>query len=156
MRKILLSLLFLFIVTTYLNAQTQNSNEQTKIQQTIIQFFEGFSALDTTIIKQYSTKDFLLLENGSVWNLDTVAVHFNQLKDRLKGGSLTRINHLEFIQTEVKGNSAWVAYNNTADITYDNVQKRKLQWLESAFLVKEGKDWKIGLLHSTVVKSKTQ
>ena len=155
MRKLFLSLLCFFIATTYLNAQTQNSNEQTKIHQTVTHFFDCFSTLDTTIIQKYVTNDFILLEDGIVWNMDTIAVHFIQIKDRLKGGSLTRINHLDFIQTEVNGNSGWVAYNNTADITYNNAQNRKLHWLESAFLVKEGKDWKIRLLHSTVVKSKT-
>lgn len=134
-----------------LNAQPQNDNERARVNQSVTKLFEGIAALDTKMIKQYSTKDFLLLEDGAVWNMDTLTSKLNQLK----GLSFSRINHLDFIQTEVEGNAAWVAYNNAADMIV-NGQRMNVQWLESAFLVKQGKDWKIKLLHSTMLKPKTQ
>lgn len=152
MRKPFLSLFFIAATATCLNAQTQNNNgEQIKVRQAVTKLFDGIAALDMKIIKMYSTKDFLVLEDGAVWNTDTLASQLNQLKDV----SFSRTNYLDFIQTEVKGNSAWVAYKNTADITVSE-QKLSIQWLESAFLVKEGKDWKIRLLHSTTLKPKTE
>ena len=153
MKKSFLLLLLLFTVTTF---NAQNNNEQTKVHQSVAKFFDGFSALDTIIVKQYSANDFILLEDGVVWNIDSIKVSFHQLKDQLKGASLVRVNHFDFIKTEVKGNSAWVAYNNTADFTFNNVKKRKIEWLESTFLVKEGNIWKIKLLHSTILKPSTQ
>ena len=152
MRKPFLSLLFFVVTATCLKAQIHSNNgEQTKVNQTVTKLFDGIAALDTKMIKQYSTKDFLLLENGAVWNIDTLVSKLNQLK----AVSFSRTNHLDFIKTEVKANSAWVAYNNAADMTV-NGQKMSVQWLESAFLVKEGKDWKIRLLHSTMLKPKAQ
>ena len=120
------------------------------VNQTITKFFDAIAALDTKMMKEYTTKDFLLLEDGGVWNMDTLT---NKLSP-LKTISFSRTNHLDFIQTEVKGTTAWVAYNNTADMTV-NGQKRNVRWLESAVLVKEGKEWKVQLLHSTTLKPKS-
>ncbi len=152
MKRPFLLLSFLLVTATYLSAQTGNSNsEQIKVNQAVIKLFDGIAALDTKMIAQYSTKDFLLLEDGEVWNLDTLA---NKLAP-LKSVSFSRTNRLDFIRTEVEGNSAWVAYNNAADMVV-NGQKRNIQWLESAFLVKQGNDWKVRLLHSTVLKPKAK
>ena len=152
MRKSSLLILFYFTAAICVNAQNHHNNEETKLRRSVTRFFDGFSELDPNIIKQYSTADLLLLEDGAVWNMDSIVISINRLKDQIKGAGFTRINHLDFIQTEVKGHSAWVAYHNTADLTFNNGQKRKLQWLESAFSVKEGNDWKIRLLHSTKLK----
>ena len=100
--------------------------------------------------KKYCTIDFLLLEDGDVWNMDTLA---NKLSP-FKAVSFSRTNHLDFIRTQVKGNIAWVAYSNSADMVI-NGQKMNVQWLESAVLVKEGNEWKIQLLHSTPLNSST-
>ena len=143
-------MLFFVANSTCINAQTPKSNEQTMVNQTIIKFFDAIAALDTKMMKQYTTKDFLLLEDGAVWNMDTLT---NKLSP-LKTISFSRTNHLDFIQTEVKGTTAWVAYNNTADMNV-NGQKRNVRWLESAVLVKEGKEWKVQLLHSTTLKPKS-
>ncbi len=66
-----------------------------------------------------------------------------------------RTNNLNFIKTEVKGNTAWVYYNNTAEMTI-NGKQRNANWLESAVLVKKDKDWKVKLLHSTTVQPKAK
>jgi ketosteroid isomerase-like protein len=151
MRKPFLLMLLLVAASSGLYAQIQKNNEQTKVNQAVIKFFNGIAALDAKMMRQYSTKDFLLLEDGAVWNMDTLTSKL----DPLKAMSFSRTNHLDFIQTEIKGNTAWVAYNNTADMRV-NGQKMNVQWLESAVLIKEGKDWKIQMLHSTSLKPKTE
>lgn len=150
MRKFFFLLLFFFLAFSSLPIQAQKSDEKEKVNQVLTRFFDGISALDIKLMKQYVTNDFLLLEAGDVWNMDTVAVYLNQSKT----GSFSRTNHLNFIRTEITGNTAWVAYNNAADMNI-NGQKRNVQWLESAVLVKDGKEWKIQLLHSTPLKPKT-
>ncbi len=151
MKKPFLLLSFLIVTATYLNAQTRNNSEQTKVNQTVIKLFDGIAALDMKMVGRHSTEDFLLLEDGAVWNMDTLASRLNPLK----AVSFSRTNRLDFIRTEVEGNSAWVAYNNAADMVV-NGQKRNIQWLESAFLVKQGNDWKVRMLHSTVLKPKAK
>lgn len=150
MRKFFILLLFFFLAFSSLPIQAQKSDEKEKVNHVLTRFFDGISVLDIKLMKQYVTNDFLLLEGGDVWNMDTVAVYLNQLKT----GSFSRTNHLNFIRTEITGNTAWVAYNNAADMNI-NGKKRNVQWLESAVLVKEGNEWKIQLLHSTPLKPQT-
>ena len=151
MRKPVLLTLFLMAASSCLLAQSSKSNEQAEVKEAVTKFFDCIATLDTKMMKQYLTKDFLLLENGAVWNMDTLVNKLNPLKAM----SFSRTNHLDFIETEVKGNTAWVAYNNAADISAGG-QKKNVQWLETAVLVKEGKNWKIRMLHSTLLLSKDE
>lgn len=140
-----------FAAALFLNAQTQKNNEPAKVNQAVNRFFDGIAALDTKLMQQYTTKNFLLLEDGAVWNMDTLTKKLSPLKTM----SFSRTNHLNFIRTEVTGSTAWVAYYNTADMSV-NGQKMNVQWLESALLVNEGNGWKIKMLHSTTLKPKPQ
>ena len=146
MKRLISRLPFSFFLLASFCMQAQNTPEPAKVQQAVIQLFDGIAALDETMIKRHVTTDFVLLEDGAVWTTDTLINKLNPLK----AARFSRINHLRFIQTDVKGNTAWVAYYNTADMTI-NETKRTANWLESAFLVKQGGIWKIRLLHSTVV-----
>ena len=146
MKKALLIIMFLIVTISFVNAQSQK-DDQNLARETIINFFDKLAKLDTAALKLYATKDFLLLEDGAVWNLDSL----NNKINKMRAVTLTRVNHLNFIQTEVKGNIAWAAYHNEADMSI-NGQKMNIEWLESAVLVKEGTGLKIRLLHSTIIK----
>jgi hypothetical protein len=52
--------------------------------------------------------------------------------------------------TSGMGDTAWIAYVNKGSIT-DASGTTKQNWLESAFLEKQGGDWKIVFMHSTRV-----
>lgn len=134
---------------TYCNAYAQTTGEKQKIHQTIMDFFEGFSTRDIGTIKKHTTADFLLLEDAMLWNTDTIAHRFHQAKAR--GDNFTRVNSFDFIKTEIKGQTAWVAYHNTANISGD--MPRTVKWLESAVLMKRGNEWKIEMMHSTPVRN---
>ncbi|TDQ07100.1 nuclear transport factor 2 family protein [Pedobacter metabolipauper] len=144
MKKILLSLM-LSASVLLVNAQA-SKNEQSKVQESIVKFFDGLSELDAAKLKMYSTNDFMLLENAEVWNLDSLTKNFEQYRSR----NMIRVNSFDFIKTEVTGKTAWVAYHNSAAIKIKD-RDVKINWLESAVLVMEGGIWKIKLMHSTVV-----
>ncbi len=154
MKICILSLLFCMVLTTSLKAQSEPGKQQTEVHQSLIKFFESFSKLDTVLARQYLAQDFILIEDGVIWNTDSLITNFKQLKNQMKTTNFVRINQLDFIKTEIIGKSAWVAYQNTANLTFNNVQKRKMQWIESAFLIKKGSSWKIKMLHSTVLPNK--
>ena len=136
------------LLLTGLGANAQSA-EQTKVNQSLVKLFEALAALDMKTIKEFSTRDLTILESGAIWNLDTLT----RKLDQLKGASFSRTNHLDFLQTEIKGNTAWAVYYNTAEMMIDGVEVHA-KWLESAVLVKEGKEWKVKLLHSTTLKRK--
>ena len=126
------------------NAQTQATDTVLNVEQTIIRFFNGISALDWKVMETTTTDNFLLLEDGAVWNMDSLVTRLSPLKSM----SFSRVNQLKFIEQGESKNAAWAAYHNTADIKV-NGREVKLEWMESAFLIKENGAWKIRLLHST-------
>lgn len=131
-------------------AQPKNLSEEDKIHQVITEYFEGFSELNISKVKSNCTNDFKLLEDGSVWNIDTLAVKF--VKTKAGARDLKRITKLDFLGTKIHRNMAWTYYNNQA-IFQQSGKEMKIQWLESAILNKDGDSWKILMLHSTFVQN---
>ena len=141
-------LLITICVSTMLQAQETVTKEQQNVQQAIINFFEALSKRDSISLKQYCTADITLLENGSVWNADTLirkAITLNT------SPYFKRTNTFQFISTTVNKNTAWASYNLQSVITRNGKQST-VHWMETVIAVIEGKNWKIKLLHSTLLK----
>ena len=120
------------------------SAQKDSLEATITGFFDGLSELNETELKGHTTADFLLLENGAVWNMDTLLLKISPLKNM----NVKRVNSFSFISSHQKGDVAWISYHNTANYTAGDKQQTR-DWLESAVLVKQAGRWKIQLLHST-------
>ena len=146
--KIILLLFIAISVTGLLLAQQPLTKDQRTVQQTVIQLFDALSNRDSVGLKKYAAADILLFENGMTWNLDTLikkAITLNQATD------FKRVNTIDFINTTVDKNTAWVTYNLNSEITRDSKQASG-QWMETVVLVKEKTNWKIKILHSTLIK----
>lgn len=148
MRKTFVFVVLLLTIYQTSWAQKGNIDPTGDVQQTLVNFFKGISTLDIQQIEKHVTKDFILFEDGQVWNLDTLAAQIEQMQ---KMGNLQRDDHFEFIKIEINGNMAWGAYHLRADVNF-NGQKILLRWLESAVFRKTGTEWKIEMLHSTAIK----
>ncbi|RXK46551.1 nuclear transport factor 2 family protein [Aquirufa rosea] len=136
---------FIFCLLTHFNSLGQSSPES--LQKPIIQFFEGFSQLSEKLIRENTTEDFVLLEDGMLWNNDTLATKIKGAKSM----NFERKNTFKFIHSEERGDTAWLTYWNQADITVGG-KNRVIRWLESAVLVRQADRWKIRMLHSTPLK----
>ncbi len=145
MYKFLLFLLF----PSPLFAQQIATNEDQKIKDVIIQLFDGIAQLDIAKIAKQTTPDFMLLENGAIWNNDTLVKKITWSKNNYK--SFSRVNRIDFIRTEIRGNTAWTSFYNQADIKMDSTA-RSVRWLESAVLIRENNEWKVQQFHSTILK----
>ena len=121
--------------------------DKDSIEASIARFFDGLSEFNYDKLRDYSTADFLLLEDGLVWNLDTLISKVNPRKNM----NIVRVNKFQFIKTEQIGNMAWVSYHNTADFSLGD-KKQTVKWLESAVLIKEKGRWRIKMMHSTKLK----
>src|SRR5690606_38926933 len=158
--KIMKKILLLFILPwgIFLSAQT---TEEKELENLITSFFNDiFSELETEKIPQYLTPDFVLFEDGEIWDYKTSVEMANQLKAQFnseenKKHSFRRINSFQFLKTEMEGNTGWIYYENFADFTMDGTSISKMHWLESAFCTKTAEGWKIRFLHSTPVKEKS-
>jgi hypothetical protein len=150
MKNYFLNLWMLFFATTSFG-QTSTETEKIKIKDLIVKSFdEIWSDLNAESIEKYYTKDFLLLENGEVWTIDTVK---NYLRDvKLMKSRPTRVNSIEVLETKVSKGTAWIAYWNQAIFSVENKVVRKALWLESATAIWTESGWKLDMLHSTVKK----
>ncbi|GAB3177900.1 nuclear transport factor 2 family protein [Telluribacter humicola] len=147
LKKILLLILISLPLQQVL-AQTK-TKEQKEVEQMVVLFFDALTEASIPKMKETVTEDFLLLEDGMVWNIDTLAVKFAVTRP----ADFKRLNSFDFFNTIVKGNLAWTNYENTAVITR-NQKETTIRWLESAILEKTRKGWRIRVLHSTVIRRK--
>jgi hypothetical protein len=136
----------LFITST---ALAQKPTERQQIQQVLNLVFEAMSDGSIAKMEEAVTPDVKILETGEVWTLDTIRSYFA----RPRPADFERVNTLDFFQTEVGGEMAFVSYHNTAAI-HANGTDRMVKWLESAVLVKQGKSWKVKMLHSTRLETR--
>ena len=149
MKKYLILLFFSISIF----AQAQQEVDEKAIQQLIKgSFDELFSKYDSDQIGNFYTSDFILLENGEIWDKQILLDYF--AKGKQNPNPTTRINRFEFIKTTVSGDRAWTAYRNFARISRDGQVIRDVEWLESATAVKTADGWRLDMLHSTRQESK--
>lgn len=145
MKKILLTSLFFIAVIVCGKTQENATSTEQKVKQTVADMFQALADQDIEKIKTYCTTDIMIVEDGAIWNIDTLIQKISQNKS----ADFKRINTFDFIDTQVKDNIAWTTYNNHADITA-NGSGFMIKWIETAILIKESKEWKIRVLHVTL------
>ena len=130
-------------------AQTSYSKQETlEIHQLIQESFDSlFSGYQANLVERYYTPNFILLEQGEVWDMDFIKSYLSERS--IKNKPMIRNNRFEFIKTEIFGNRAWVAYHNYATFTKEGEAPREVYWLESAAALKTDQGWRLELLHST-------
>ncbi len=132
--------------------------EEKELEIIIENLFENvFSILDSTKIDTYLTDDFILYEDGEIWNKDSIQNMVRQMTEQFnsednKKYTFKRTNQFKFAKSHIEGNSGWIYYENFADFTMDGNSIAKMHWLESAHFIRTGKGWKISFLHSSPVK----
>jgi len=152
MKRLNFIILMMFF-TTISFGQISNETDKTRIENLIIESFdEIWSKLDAKNIDKYYTKDFLLLENGEVWNNDSIKNYLDNAM--LRKPSLKRMNTIEVIEIKIANKMAWIAYQNYATFSTDNKIIRKAHWLESATAILTENGWKLEMLHSTRIVKK--
>jgi len=138
-----LALIFL-LFTQFSFAQTPEKGE---VQQVITRFFDALSLTNIPQMKAEVSDGFILLENGEIWTIDTLA---NKIS-RPKPEGYLRQNSFDFIETKIEKNRAYVYYKNKAEIT-SKTRNATVKWLESAILRKEKGRWRMEFMHSTPMK----
>jgi len=147
--KTTISLIFMFfsLITV---AQTATEKDEELLKQLIVDSFQDIlSDNKKEKLGDYYTGDFVLLENGEVWDLEVIKGYMAQAAamDNLP----VRINSFSFIDIKIYGDAAWLAYHNTARYEMDEQVLGRMTWLESANAVRTATGWKLELLHSTIV-----
>jgi hypothetical protein len=132
---------------------SQTVSDQEQIKQVIQNSFDDlWAAAKLDKVSQYYSSDFMLVENGTVWNTDSVSMHLTKMQRR--SNRPQRTNKIDIIKVDVDGDHAKVAYFNEATFVFTDKPNRSVRWLESAALKKLGSTWKVHLLHSTLLTPK--
>ncbi len=152
------SILILYLITLFFascqSAKEEKekqsiSEEEIQIAKNLIQgsFDDLWAGVDSTKIKDYHTDDFIILEQGEIWDN-------NRIKEYMRGqlvrtNRAKRTNRMEYISIEKYGPSIQIAYWNYAEFTRADSLVGKAGWLESALAVETKDGWRLKMMHST-------
>lgn len=123
------------------------------VKSLVVQSFDDiWSDLDTQKIRAHHTRDFMLLENGVVWNNDSVAHYLIKEQERMEAQQYQRLNRFDFLKSEHHEHTIWVAYHNYGTWVKGQDTLGTAHWLESAIAIRDEGRWKLQQLHSTRVR----
>jgi ketosteroid isomerase-like protein len=127
------------------------ADARSEVLETVGALFNALEANNDAQFTSLLTPDFYIYDGGIRFSGPGVLAF---LKAQRAAGKSFNWNVTE-PDVHVIGDTAWVAYVNKGSIT-DSSGTKDQQWLESAFLQKEGASWKIAFMHSTRVPKPTQ
>lgn len=107
-------------------------------------FFAAISDYDSAAIRALSAADYVLVEDGAIWNLDSL----NNAVMGLKNESLRIAYTFDDDSVRVEGPLAWMTYRNRGILSSERGADT-LDWVESALFRKHAGAWRLVLLHST-------
>ncbi len=142
--KVLLVLTFAGILFSCHEEKKLDNPEQLK--QVLTSYFDGIKNIDLNEMNKVTTSDFVLFEDGQVWNNDSI---YNFLQSMPPFTADYKFDNFNVnIDTEI-GN---MFYYNHMDGTMNDTTKLVYDWIESATFKKIDGEWKMNFLHSTVRK----
>jgi ketosteroid isomerase-like protein len=119
------------------------ADDPEKLKQVLLNYFEGIKNRDFKKMIEATTDDFLVYEEGKVWNNDSV---FKEMK-RLP---YTTANFkFDNFKINIDSRSGHMSYFEQAQFVINDSTKFNLKFLGSAAFKKNEKGWKMSFLHST-------
>lgn len=132
---------------------TQVKNDIEAVKSLVTNSFQDiWSTLDSSKIERYYTEDFMLLENGIVWNNDSVRSYLSRERKEMEIQNYKRLNQFEFLKSAHNVSTIWIAYDNYGTWVKDADTLGAVHWLESVIAIKNQDNWKLQQLHSTTVR----
>jgi hypothetical protein len=121
------------------------------IRQVIADYYDlYFTRLDKDKYRALLTRDYLLLENGEIFDADGDIAAMPKAED-----AYTRSDAFEFRSVQVHADMAFAVYFLRSTVTEKQQGTRYLEWLESAVLRRTENSWRIAVLHSTRISKPT-
>jgi len=126
---------------------SQEKNDSTEITQLLKDDYKTMVSNDIKRHKSNCTDDYLLIENGEIWDMKREAEDYRKNASRI----IERKDHFDFKYIKILGSTAYTVYNLKSEIT-ENGKLTKLTWNESVIFRKVEGQWKIALIHSTRIE----
>ncbi len=139
------------LIAAVVFALPATAQENAAVHKAVTDFFEIFSTREVSKLADVTTDDILIVEDGELWNRDSIA----KFLTKPAPADFKRENTMKFLDTNIKGQTAWTTYENTARILA-NQRKFIVVWYETAVLINDKNRWKIRTLHSTTKENRRQ
>ncbi len=146
MKKLTLTILLLGGLFFYSCQQNKNTDDPEKLKAVLTDYFDAIEMRDFQKMKDLSTEDFVLFEDGKVFNNDSLINLISSMPDA------TAEYKFEDFVINVDDNTGNMRYYNNGEFTINDTTRLSMKWLESATFKKIENDWKLEFLHSTVRK----
>jgi hypothetical protein len=140
---ILSLILFLGLVASSQSNQTMDNPE--RLKDVLTSYFRGIENKDTAKMKAVTTGDFILYEDGRVWNNDSA---FMNIRRNLPFTVKYTMDKFKIYVDNISGDMTYV---NHADFVFSK-GKLSLDWIESATFRKIDGIWKMNFLGATEKK----
>jgi hypothetical protein len=145
-KLITLACFALTIIALTAGKSKPSNDDPEKLKTVLNTFFNSIGTHDLEIFRSTVTSDFILYEDGRLWNIDSA---FMNIKRNLPFTVTYKMDNMKFFVDKESGD---VTYTNHGDFVFHNSQKLSLDWVESATFRKINGDWKINFLQATVRK----
>ena len=120
------------------------NDDPEKIKKVLTGYFEGIENKDTASMRALTTPDFMLYENGAVWNNGSAFMNIR------RNMPFTVKYKFDNFKIHVDDTSGDVTYINHADFVFGARGKKSLDWIESATFRKNNGEWKMNFLQATL------
>jgi hypothetical protein len=134
----------LAIITSSAGRSNQSNDDPEKLKNVLNSFFQGVATQDIAKLRMATTSDFILYEDGRLWNIDSALMN---IRSRMPYTVKFQIENMKFFVDRKSGD---VTYTNHGDFVFNNRQKFSLVWVASATFRKINSIWKINFLQATV------
>ena len=140
-------LLFVFLALS-ISSFSRQKNDSTEIVNLLVKDYKTMGNWDIKTHIADCTENYLLLENGEIWDMKKESEYYIKNASRV----IERKDYFDIKYVRIYGNTAYAAYNLRSDITENGALKVKT-WLETVIFRKINGNWKIELIHSTVIQA---
>jgi ketosteroid isomerase-like protein len=138
------SRLLILCLIVSMEAFAQAKNDSMEIIQLLKEDYKTMVSFDIKKHMAFCTDDYLLIENGEIWNMEKETEYYKQNAQRV----IERKDNFDFKYINVLANTAYAVYNLKSEIR-ENGKLTQKNWNESAIFRKIDGRWKIALIHST-------
>lgn len=125
------------------SCQEQKADNPEQLRTVLTGYFDGIKTKDFQKMRDLTTADFIIYEDGKVFNNDSL---FNMINSFPK---YTVEYKLEHMKINVDNSSGHIRYFNHGDFVFNDTTQVTFDWLESATFRKIDGKWKMDFLHST-------
>lgn len=133
-----------FLMTLLSDVSAQKKNDSAVIVHLLKEDYSTMQNWDAQKHAANCTKDYLLIENGEIWDLPTEIKSYKANAGKI----VNRTDSFTFETVKVFGNTAYDVHRLKSEFI-ENRKKTVIIWNESVNFRKVKGQWKIALIHST-------